>query len=105
MTGRRPWRIQPVARRTDPETSHEAAASVEDLTEKRRLVLTLLREIGPCTDEWLVFCYPQYFPEHRQSPSGIRTRRRELVDAGFARWTGEKVQGKTNRMMRVWEAL
>ena len=104
--------IKAVARGSDPETSWEAAHELnqaeqknQTLTQNRMYVLSLLKLVGPCTDEWLVFCYPQYFSEHPQSPSGIRTRRKELCREGLARWTGHKVSGRTGRNMRTWEAL
>lgn len=91
------------ARTTDPETSHEAAESVA-VRENQVRVYQVLSQLGPSTDEWLVYCYPQYM-SHPQSPSGIRTRRKELRDKGLVRWTGRKVRGQTNRMMRVWEVI
>jgi|SRR3954468_15959695 hypothetical protein len=92
------------ARRTDPETSHQAAESVA-VRENQVYVYQVLSKLGPSTDEWLVTCYPMYMGHHPQSPSGIRTRRRELCDKGLVRFTGEKVRGKTNRLMRVWEVV
>lgn len=92
------------ARRGDPETSHQAAESVA-VRENQVYVYQVLSQLGPSTDEWLVYCYPQYMSEHRQSPSGIRTRRKELCRKGLVRWTGEKVRGRTNRLMRVWDVV
>jgi hypothetical protein len=89
------------ARTTDPETSHLAAESVA-VRQNQIYVYQVLHQLGPSTDEWLVYCYPQYMRDHQQSPSGIRTRRKELCRKGLVRWTGEKVRGKTNRLMRVW---
>jgi hypothetical protein len=91
------------ARTSDPETSHEAAESVQVLENQVR-VYQVLSQLGPSTDEWLVYCYPQYM-SHQQSPSGIRTRRKELCRKGLVRWTGEKVRGRTNRLMRVWAVV
>jgi hypothetical protein len=89
------------ARREDPETSHAAAESVAVRENQVYVYLTLSR-LGPSTDEWLVYCYPQYQARHPQSPSGIRTRRKELCDKGLVEATGEKIRGKTGRLMQVW---
>ena len=77
------------ARRSDPETSHMAAESVS-VRENQVRVYQVLSQLGPSTDEWLVACYPMYMSEHPQSPS---------------KWTGKKVRGKTNRLMRVWTVV
>jgi hypothetical protein len=92
------------ARRSDPETSHMAAESVS-VRENQVRVYQVLSQLGPSTDEWLVACYPMYMSEHPQSPSGIRTRRKELWRKGLVKWTGKKVRGKTNRLMRVWTVV
>jgi hypothetical protein len=69
------------ARRTDPETSHEAAASVVNMTEKRQAVLDCLRAIGKGHDQAILDAYRSMsLPE--QSDSGIRSRRAELVRMG-----------------------
>ena len=97
-----------VARRTDPSTSWEAARSVSDLTAKQAEVLALVRHYGPMTDEDIAGRYRLDIDflvrKERQSPSGLRTRRNELVKAGLLRWTGETKIGTTGRKMRVWEA-
>ena len=69
-----------VARRTDPETSREAADSLGDLTDLQVRVLNLLETIGAATDEALVDAYEARFGQ--VSPSTVRTRRRELEDIG-----------------------
>lgn len=69
------------ARRSDPETSHEAAASVVNMTEKRQAVLDCLRAIGQGHDQAILDAYRSMsLPE--QSDSGIRSRRAELVRMG-----------------------
>lgn len=95
------------ARRTDPETSHAAARSVTDLTAKQTAVLTLLRDFGPLTDLELVEKYgtaaqgfPGVFP--RQSTSGLRTRRHELVDRGLV-VEHDKVRLPSGRMAIRWK--
>ena len=100
------------ARRTDPETSRAAAASIGDLRERQYAVLKVLRKrpAAGFTDEELVDLYNGYarmwqsrsdvYPP--QSPSGIRTRRSELVRLGFVEWSGERRVMTTGRLARVW---
>ena len=75
---------QPVARRTDPDTSWDAARSVRNITEVHRGILDVLTALGPATDEMIADAWPRHpspgYPA--VSPSGLRTRRRELCDAG-----------------------
>lgn len=89
-------------RRTDPETSQEAAHTLGDLLESQNEVLALLRELGPATDEVFV-----EFAQQRcqQTPSGLRTRRRELVDHELVEWTGEWRQTRSGKRARVWAVV
>ncbi len=73
------WNVA-LARRTDPDTSREAADSLGDLTDLQVRVLNLLADIGAATDEALVDAYTARFGQ--VSPSTVRTRRRELEDIG-----------------------
>lgn len=76
----RPVAKQASARATDPENSHAAARSV-NLTEGQGKVLALLDTVGcPLTHEEMVERAPLY--GITLSPSGIRTRCRELADRG-----------------------
>lgn len=97
------------ARRSDPVTSHEAAASIpsEKIRISQDAILTVFRRVGPMYDEELQSHYLRLqgiagLPA--QSESGIRTRRKELVDKGRLRDSGRKVTppGK-NRRSIVWE--
>lgn len=92
------------ARRTDPATSHEAAGSVRELTDRQRAVLTCFHVWGPMTDEQLVDRY-QRSDRPAQSPSGIRTRRSELVARGDVIDTGEKATMTTGRKAILWDAI
>lgn len=96
----------PHARITDPHTSHEAAASVKEVTATQAIIIGLLSI--PQTDEELVLNYNNLRKEHpeivpRASASGIRSRRAELfqmdkvVPVGYART-------ESNRKAIVWEA-
>lgn len=90
--------FDPAARATDPDTSWAAARSVTDLRPRQAAVLELLSR-GPLTDEQIArrYCGP------RQSPSGLRTRRKELVDMGLVRDSGVKERMETGRLAVVWE--
>jgi hypothetical protein len=94
--------LNPVARASDPATSHEAAQSVRDLTEKQWGVLLILRWDGPATDE-------QIYAAFRRrgwliSPSGCRTRRKELVEAGLVEDSGRRGVTESGRSTVVWQA-
>lgn len=95
------------ARSTDPGTSHEAARSIdgESLRISQRAVLDLLRTRGPMPDHDLVELYDRTVPYPQQSHSGIRTRRRELVDAGLVVDTGERVRLPSGRRAIVWAVV
>ncbi len=93
------------ARRTDPETSWEAARSVsKKLRETQTAVLTFLRQYGPMTDEKLVAEYALLHATPSQSPSGLRTRRGELVRQGLVRDTGRREKLRSGSSGNVWEA-
>jgi hypothetical protein len=94
----------PRARLGDPRTSHDAAKSLdpEKLSTCRTLILGLLRE-RPRSDEEIAAdtCWVN-FP---QSPSSLRTRRAELVDAGLVRQSGRLGVTKSGRKTIIWEAV
>ena len=84
----------------DPETSLEAAESVTaSLRRSQQAVLAFFRRSGPMDDERLVADYVGPPP---QSPSGLRTRRHELVDAGLLADTGRRVRTRAGRRAIVW---
>lgn len=85
----------PRARRTDPETSHAAARSVRNVTAKQVAVLRRLAD-EPSTDEDLVDRVDG------QTPSGIRTRRSELVRAGLVVDSGVRAELRSGRLGIVW---
>jgi hypothetical protein len=96
--------IQPVARRSDPATSHAAAASV-DLRDSHRAVADCFDAYVELTDEELLRVYRARQVGHvypAQSDSGLRTRRRELVDLGVLENSGRKARMETGRMAIVW---
>lgn len=94
------------ARTTDPATSHEAAASVSGVTDKRHACLLAVQAIAPCTDEDLWAYYSSTAAQRgwpMQSPSGLRTRRAELVRDGSLRDSGMRSRTPAGRRCIVWE--
>lgn len=97
------------ARKTDPSTSHAAAASIDELPKRQRAVLDIFHLFtGPMTDENLVMKYEArtrnpHDASRRQSPSGIRTRRAELVAQGFLRDSQRKGKTRSGRSAVLWE--
>lgn len=89
------------ARRTDPLTSHQAAASVSDITEKQRAVLAVISALQPVSDDVIVSHY-MAGDRPKQSPSGIRTRRSELVAAGYVEACGWTVL-LSGRKAQLWK--
>jgi hypothetical protein len=62
--------------------------------------LRLLKATGPCTDDELLEFATR---EHVSiTPSGLRTRRSELVRAALVVDTGDRKRKQTGRMAIVW---
>lgn len=99
----------PRARRTDPQTSHDAARSIDrrSLSDVHRMIGRLLALHGPLTDESIAALYAARAlddPKCRPvSPSGLRTRRRELVDAGLVEPTETVAYTAAGRRTTVWK--
>lgn len=94
------------ARNTDPTTSHAAARSVRNQTDTHERILDLLERFGDATDEELVI----YWRQMRDladwpaiSPSGLRSRRAELVDLGLVVDTGRRGKTASGRSCIVWD--
>jgi hypothetical protein len=92
----------PRARNTDPQTSHDAAASVDDVTLTQAFVLRALKR--PRTDPQLIEAYRKLKHAPRASESGIRTRRAELVDRGLVVDSGLRSVTPFGRKAIVWAA-
>ena len=92
-----------VARHTDPETSHEAAAGV-DLARSQAAVLTYLRAYGPefFTDAQIVEDYHRRIPIPDLSDSRIRTARGELASLGIVHYAGTIRRPGRRSRERVW---
>lgn len=92
-----------------PITSHAAAASIDDLSDRHYAICFALDILGSATDEELANSFEntrvQYHLEAGpQSDSSIRTRRKELARSGHVQWTGEYRPTKSGRKAMVWEA-
>jgi hypothetical protein len=95
--------LQAHARRSDPSTSKEAAASVVNMTKNREAVLATFEQCGELTDFELVSAYGHddgSMPD--QSESGLRTRRAELVRMGKLRDSGKTRDNANGRRCVVW---
>lgn len=88
------------ARKTDPTTSHAAAASVKDITTTQEFILMALHK--PLTDVALVSAYRAYKSAPPASESGIRSRRSELVALGKVVDTGARERLESGRQAIVW---
>lgn len=89
------------ARRTDPQTSHDAANSLpsDRIRASQNAVLSFLRRHGAMCDADLV---ARYDGEPQQSPSGLRTRRKELERRGLVVDTGTQTLLPSGRWATVW---
>lgn len=78
------------SRLTDPDTSREAAQGLGDLSKNQRALLSFWREFrsGVMADLDLVRHYQSDHRAVSQSPSGIRSRRAELVTLGLVEACG-----------------
>ena len=83
----------------DPDTSREAAESVKMRKNQKEVYEALA--LGPATDQQLTARIWQ--GGSVQSPSGIRTRRSELVMLGYVKDSGERRTLASGRKAIVWE--
>jgi hypothetical protein len=87
------------ARRSDPQTSHDAARRV-DVKGHRRIVLALLAVEGPCTADHLEDVAAR--ARLGITPASIRSRRVELQRLGLVIDTGTKAATRTGCQATVW---
>lgn len=97
---------EPRARTSDPDTSHEAAASVRRVADTHAALLALFALYPAMTDEQMLDHYTSLrtimgWP--RQSPSGLRTRRSELVQAGLIGDSGDRARTTSGRACIIWQ--
>lgn len=95
------------ARRTDPGTSHQAAASVNNITETQRAIYYLLLA-SPSNDVDGLRVYRMGTDQGicpAVSESGYRSRRAELVTLGLVKDSGERIKLASGRNSIVWAAV
>ena len=92
-----------VARRTDPHTSWEAAASLKPkvLTKIQQEVLAYFRRVGRSIDEQMI----EAFRERDYADSTVKTRRCELVRMGYLRNSGVVAVNRRGNNMIIWELV
>jgi hypothetical protein len=98
----------PRSRRVNPDTSHEAAETVWCPTEVEATVLDIVRQHGPIADDQIYRHYIQRSIRTGQvlpTPQSVRSRRSELVDAGFIGWSGLYGLTESLRRTREWSAV
>lgn len=103
-----PVRVAALSRETDPDTSRAAAASIsaDRMRETQRVIVEILDRFGPACDEDIAVYARQLESlgeAPKQSPSGLRSRRAELVAAGVVRDSGERAKTSSGRQTIVWE--
>ena len=91
------------ARLTDPDTAHDAAASVTDVARRNvyRAVLEAIVEHGPCTDHDLAR-YVSGKLGHPIGQTSVGVRRGELRNAGLVADSGHKGRTETGAKAIRW---
>lgn len=92
------------ARRNDPPNSKLAAASVINLGRTRDAILDILGSFGDMTDEQIAQWYGDRWKKWnypKSSPSGLRSRRAELVKLNFVKAVGTG-KTKSGRPCAIW---
>ena len=90
----------PKARTSNPETSHQAAASVKNLNKTKLFVLKALSR--PRHDNAMVIVYRSYKTSPMASDQGIKSCRAELVREGFIEDCGKRVILSSGSNSIVW---
>lgn len=91
--------FEPMARRSDPETSHMAATSAKQLQAQHHgLIVKCLKRHGALGKDGIAA---------RTGLTGVAVARRtaELLRAGLIRPTGKNVLSTAGRPEREWEAV
>jgi len=85
---------------SDPATSFDAAASVKPSATRAiyRNIICILGEHGPSTDPEI----EGFVQAGKQSPSGLRTRRKELQVADYIEYAGYKRKLASGRYGQAW---
>jgi hypothetical protein len=92
------------ARRTDPKTSHDAAASTTEtkFNETQLNILAIYETYGNLTDEALVNLYWQSYNYDPITAQGIRTAKANLAKTNKVAATGELAITKFKRQAKIW---
>ena len=90
-------------RKTDPDTSRDAALSVSEQTITKTQVFILKALRRPRTDQELVEVFRKFKTAPWASESGIRSRRAELVQRGLVTVVGES-KTASGRRTYVWQS-
>jgi hypothetical protein len=85
----------PRVRTSDPETSHQAAASITDVSSHYAQILEALSTIGPLGKDGISFY-------SRLDPNQIARRLNEMQKLGLIRLSGKTVKSNSNRQEREW---
>ena len=83
------------ARNSDPATSHEAAASITDVSSHYAQILEALSTIGPLGKDGISFY-------SRLDRNQISRRLNEMQKLGLISLTGKTVKSNANRQEREW---
>jgi hypothetical protein len=96
------------ARTSDPDTSHAAAKSVKKMTLVQSRVWAMFGRVSSMTDVAMIDMwgkerrrFPDSYPQ--VSDSGLRTRRRELVDQGYLKDSGLRQTLPSGRKAILWQ--
>lgn len=89
------------ARTTDPDTAHNAYATLQHLSDNQRLVLRLLHSYGPLTDDGL----SEHAAQHGINliPTSIGKRRKEMEVAGMVTDSGRRAPTRRGVSAILWE--
>jgi len=85
----------PRVRTSDPATSHQAAASIADVSSHYAQIMEALSTIGPLGKDGISFY-------SRLDPNQIARRLNEMQKLGLIRLTGKTVKSNSNRQEREW---
>lgn len=92
------------SRITDPATSKLAAAKLpEDMADRYRVIYEVVRTLGPISDEDMIASLELF--DISMSTSGARTRRSEMVDAGWVRDSGKRGTTSNGGECTLWECV
>lgn len=100
--------FSPTWRGDDPDTSRLAAQSISktNLTASRQAILGLFQKHGSMFDENLAAYYSALASDGSApylSPSGLRSRRSELCEAGYLEDSGNRGKTHSGRATIIWQ--